>query len=437
MNAWTLLTDDARERATFASLAATLALPCTSAGPKNRLRSVTRIATPHGVYFLKTFVRTQWQNRVRFLATAPRARDDAERERRVADALRAAGHRAPRIVAHGRRGAFAFLLCAELPGTALRERLRIAIDAALLRAVARHCGELLAAGFWLPDLSAEHVFVHGGELAVLDLHNGRLARVGPAPRWLLARVLRRFRRSVLDLGVPRAPALRFAARLLHAARCRDVRAVLRAQPPWATAARYDAPGKSAAYAERSPARSAREQALLRRVWPGRRGESVLDLPCGAGRLLPLLRDELGHRVVHADGSLAMLREARARAPRPAPAVLGNALALPFADGAVDGVVMFRFLHHLPRDAAWQALAEACRVARRFVVVSFFHPCSAHGASRLVSAWLGAPPTRFSTTLGALRAHAAKHGFALAAAAAERAFVRDLWLAAFERESTAT
>ena len=39
-DAWTLLTEDARERATFASLAATLALPATPAGPPNRLRDV-------------------------------------------------------------------------------------------------------------------------------------------------------------------------------------------------------------------------------------------------------------------------------------------------------------------------------------------------------------------------------------------------------------
>ncbi len=423
---WTLVTDDARERATFASLAATLALPSTPAGPKNRHRAVAR------VYFLKTFARTQWQNRLRFRRTDPRARDDAEREARVTAALHAAGQRAPRIVAGGRRGAASFHLCASLPGASLRDCLLRGADAALLRAVASHCGRLLAQGFWLPDLSADHVFVHGDELAVLDLHNGQLAAAGPAPAWLLRRVLRRFRRSVLDLGLPRGTATRFAARLLRAAGCRAVRALLRREPPWATAARYDAPGKSTAYAERNPARGQRELALLRRVWPGRRGEAVLDLPCGAGRLLPLLRDELGHRVQHADGSLAMLREARARHRPAAAAALGDALAMPFADGAVDGVVMFRFLHHLPRDAALRAFDEACRVARRFVVVSFFHPCSMHHLVRCVRGWFGEPPTRFALPLAALRRRARAHGLALAHHAAERPYAKDLWLAAFVR-----
>lgn len=429
---WTLETEDARERTTFVSLPATLALPSAPAAPPNRLRAVTRIPTPHGVYFLKTFTRTQWQNRVRFALTSPRAADDADRERQVTRALRAQGFDAPRPVAYGTRGAMAFHLCAALPGISLRDQLRIGAPPECLRAVAEHCGRLLAAGFWLPDLSADHVFVHGDRLAVLDLHNGRLAAPGPAPRWLLQRVLRRWRRSVLDLGLPLPVALRFAARLLRRAGCRQARSLLQRQPPWATAARYDAPGKSTAYAERNPARTARELALLRAVWPGRPGESVLDLPCGAGRLLPLLRDELGHRVVQADGSLAMLQQARSRALPPVPGALGNALAMPFADGAVDGVVMFRFLHHLPPDAAARALAEACRVARRFVVVSFFHPCSVHQLTRAWRRWCGASPTRFAMDLRTLRRRLAGAGFRLAGHRAELPYAKDLWLAAFVR-----
>lgn len=430
---WTLLSDEARERATFASLAATLALPSTPAGPKNRLRSVRRIDTPHGVYFLKTFTRTQWQNRLRFLLTAPRADDDAERELRMTQALRAAGHFTPRPVAHGRAGAASYYLCAALPGTALRERLRHRVDPQLLRGIATYFGQTLRAGFRLPDLSAEHVFVDDeDDLYLLDLHNGGLAAPGPTPHWLLRRVLRRCRRSVQDLVLPRPMVLRGAVRLLRAAGCRHVRALLQAQPPWATAARYDAPGKSLAYAERNPARTARELQLLRSVWPGRPGESVLDLPCGAGRLLPLLRDELGHRVVQADGSLAMLQQARTRATPPVPAALGNALAMPFADRAVDGVVMFRFLHHLPREVALAALAEACRVAKRFVVVSFFHPCSVHHAQRLLKSFGGTPRTRFTLTLGTLATAAHRHGFVRRATTAQWRYVNDLWLAAFER-----
>lgn len=439
---WQLLTDDAQERTLFASLAATLALPATAAAPPNRLRHVLRLATPHGVYYLKTFTATQWQNRLRFLCTQPRARDDAERELRVTTALRAAGFAAPRPIAYGRRGAAAFYLCAELPGRSLRACYEAgACDRPFVRAMARHCGRLLAAGFALPDLSCDHVFATSCTAdvgpAVFDLHNGGLVRPGSAAPSLLQRVLRRCARSVRGIGVPRGLALCFALQLLRAAGADRAtrRRLLRTAPPWATAVRYEAAGKSEVYADRNPRRAAREAELLAAVWPGRAGESVLDLPCGAGRLLPLLRDRFGHRVVQADGALAMLRTADERG-RGSDRVQADALAMPFADGAFDGVVVFRFLHHLPPEAQRLVVAEACRVAGRFVVVSFFHPCSAHHLQRVLRGWLGAPRTRFAVSLGRLADWFAEHGYELRSHRAEAPYRRDLWLAAFERRTPA-
>ena len=110
----------------------------------------------------------------------------------------------------------------------------------------------------------------------------------------------------------------------------------------------------------------------------------------------------------------------------------DALQMPFCDRAFDGVVMFRFLHHLPAGASDRAIAEACRVARRFVVVSFFHPCSLHHAQRLLRRLGGTADTRFTRRLGNVRAAFARAGFRLVAHAAQLPFARDLWLASFER-----
>lgn len=434
---WQLETNDATERRLFATLDATLALPSTGAGPRNRNRHVVRIDTAAGVFFLKTFERTQPKNRLRFLVTAPRANDDAEREARVATALHDAGFGAPRPVARGRRGAASFLLLAAVPGRACEELVHDAsFDASLARRVAEHCGRLLAAGFWLPDLGADHVFVDraagGLSLSVIDLHNGRIARRGPPPHRVARRVLRRFARSLQHAPWPFRRTLTFAVRLLRAAELRGdaVRRVLASLPPVATAARYEVAGKSHAYAERNPQRTRRELTLLRRVWPGRSGETVLDLPCGAGRLLPMLR-ELGHRVVGADGAFAMLQQTRARTGD-TEVVRADALAIPFGNGVVDGVVMFRFLHHLAPDARRRAIAEACRTARRFVVASFFHPCSAHHLQRRLRQLGGATPTRFAVTLRGIVREFASHGFELHAKAADLPFARDLWVASFVR-----
>ncbi|MBL8724888.1 MAG: methyltransferase domain-containing protein [Planctomycetes bacterium] len=436
---WQLLGDRSVERTRFADLATTLQQPASAAGPANRFRSVRCIATAEGTWFCKQFATTQWRNRWRFRCTRPFARCDAERELRMAQALLRAGIPAPEPVAFGRAGRASYFVCRALPGQSLATRLASAPPpAALCRAVAEFCGAVLRQGFWLPDLSAEHVFVTGQPerpFALLDLHNGRLAPAGRPPRWLLRRVLRHFARSVRGLPVAWAGALRFAARLLRAAGARDAtRHLLRSLPPFHTAARYGRPGKSRAYAERNPARTARELRLLERIWPGQAGERVLDLPCGAGRLWPLLR-RLGHPLLAGDAAPAMLQEARAQHADAPPLFAADATAMPLAARAVAGVVLFRFLHHLPPAARNHAIAEACRLADRFVVVSFFHPCSAHALRRRFGELRGRPRTRHAIRLGELRAQFAQHGFQRLAHTADLAYVRDLWVAAFERTPT--
>jgi len=114
---------------------------------------------------------------------------------------------------------------------------------------------------------------------------------------------------------------------------------------------------------------------------------VLDVPAGAGRFFPLLR-ERAREVVGADISAEMLQRARAAELAPpsgavepqAPGAAGTGpalveadlLALPFAEGSFDAVVCIRFLHHLPSGRLRVAgLRELARVSSRYVVVSFF------------------------------------------------------------------
>lgn len=434
---WELCSDDPLERARFADLHRTLAAGGVPAAPPNRHRHVRRLELDGRVWFIKVFERRLWKNRLRQAMTEPRAHSDAERELRMTQALARAGFAVPTPVAAGSDGQRSVYVCRRLPGRSVLECLRAgAVSQGLAQRVARHCGILLAAGFRLPDLSAEHVFVDGPSGAerfgVLDLHNGGTSRPGPAPRKLLRRVLRHWLRSLRGEAIGFRPALRFAVRLLRSAGRPDLtRSLLAGLPPLATQQRYEKPGKSGEYARRNPQRDRAEQQLLAQVWPGRAGESVLDLPCGTGRLLPLLRERFGHRVLHADGALAMLRQARQL--HGIGGAVGDALAMPFAPGAVDGVVMFRFLHHLRPAQQQAAVAEACRVARRFVVVSFFHPCSLHHGQRLLQHALGRPLGRHAIGLGRLRQWFAALGFAEHRHAAQAPFVRDLWLASFVRE----
>jgi len=104
---------------------------------------------------------------------------------------------------------------------------------------------------------------------------------------------------------------------------------------------------------------------------------VLDLPCGAGRLTPLLVD-MGYKVISADSSAHMVRlagQASLRNGLPLAAadfIVASVLATPFSDGEFDAVVCNRLFHHFREsEIRRQALRELKRICRGPIVVSFF------------------------------------------------------------------
>jgi SAM-dependent methyltransferase len=428
---WTLLDAEPDERARFATLALALAHASVPAGPANRLREVRRLSADGATWYLKVFHRTQWKNALALRWSRPRARHEGEREAAMARALVGAGFAAPRIVAVGQQGPRSYVLCAALPGNSLREVLGKETSPALLLAAARHAGVAVGAGFRLPDLSADHLFVAGAgatpHFALLDLHNATLGE--PSIR-TLRRALRHSARSLRGLPITRCIALRAALVFLRAAgRQKLARRLLAALPPWDTHARYDVAGKSAAYHARNPARTARELALLAQVWPGQPGERVLDSPCGAGRLAAFLTAR-GHLTIGSDRARAMLRQPDHHRRR----VCADAAALPFADGSCDGVVVFRFLHHLGRAGARAVVIEAARVSTHWLVLSVFHPWSAHGlVRRMRRALARRGPTRWSLAPRTLSRWLASQGFTLQRAAREGA-LRELCVLSYRRDA---
>jgi ubiquinone/menaquinone biosynthesis C-methylase UbiE len=96
---------------------------------------------------------------------------------------------------------------------------------------------------------------------------------------------------------------------------------------------------------------------------------TLDVACGTGFLTRHLRGE----VTGLDQSERMLEIAREQVPHGA-FLRGDALELPFPDGAFDRVVTGHFYGHLDPQERSRFLAEAARVAPELVVVdSHFQP----------------------------------------------------------------
>jgi len=124
-------------------------------------------------------------------------------------------------------------------------------------------------------------------------------------------------------------------------------------------------------------RHLREEACIAKGLAGvPEGSRVLDLPCGAGRMYPLLK-RLGYRVVEADASPSMLDYARQNASKlpqneSDEFVLADAFHTPFQNFQFDAVVCNRLIHHFPEpQVRQQLLQELGRIAKGPIVISFF------------------------------------------------------------------
>jgi ubiquinone/menaquinone biosynthesis C-methylase UbiE len=102
------------------------------------------------------------------------------------------------------------------------------------------------------------------------------------------------------------------------------------------------------------------------------GSSILDLPLGTGRFLPLYKPG-NHRVLGLDISLDMLQQARDKLQenvrQPAMA-MGDGENIPLKDLSVDYVVCIRLLNWLTHEAMKKVIAECDRVARKGMVIGF-------------------------------------------------------------------
>ena len=115
--------------------------------------------------------------------------------------------------------------------------------------------------------------------------------------------------------------------------------------------------------------------------------TVLDLPCGTGRLLPAL-GAAGYRTLGADVSRPMLAARKRRGP--AGLFQADGARLPLRSASVDAVVSLRFLFHWrerPRRVAF--LSEMGRVSAGAVIVQVRYRWNAKHLGRWLRSRVGA------------------------------------------------
>jgi ubiquinone/menaquinone biosynthesis C-methylase UbiE len=104
-----------------------------------------------------------------------------------------------------------------------------------------------------------------------------------------------------------------------------------------------------------------EEEMVRRYLPPQ--SRLLDAGCGTGRA-GLALEKMGYRVTGVDLSLSMLAGGRALSAQ-SKLSAANLLALPFADGSFEAVIMFfGALQHIPGGTRRrQAIAEMARLVQ--------------------------------------------------------------------------
>ncbi len=162
------------------------------------------------------------------------------------------------------------------------------------------------------------------------------------------------------------------------------------------------------------------------------GERVLDVGCGTGTFLKLLRVEDPESLRGADSNVSldligidvsedMLREARKNASGIS-LRCADASALPFANESFDAVVSILALHHMSEAVKKQAIGEATRVLKkdgRLIILDLFRPKSRWGSS--FRFWFNLHSfTRGNWEL--ILSELAQKGFTLAKEGAVRGFV---------------
>lgn len=163
---------------------------------------------------------------------------------------------------------------------------------------------------------------------------------------------------------------------------------------------------------------------------------VMDLPCGGGRVFLHLAS-CGYKVKAGDLSPEMIKIAQRNAEEAGLNLTvdhADVESLQYADKSIDAIVCFRLFQHFPTATIRQrAVTEMCRVAKQYVVMSYFSPYSYTQAKLILREKLGGRKLRkYPTSLKEVESYFANSGYRLVKDFAELNLIKTMHLAVFER-----
>lgn len=168
--------------------------------------------------------------------------------------------------------------------------------------------------------------------------------------------------------------------------------------------------------------------------------SFLDAPCGAGRAMILLQ-RLGYKTAGVDlgdGAIAVAEREMIKRGMDPDIKKANLVDLPFAENSFDAVLCFRFFHHLANpEIRERIVAELCRVADKYVLISYFSPFSVTSIKRVAKKKLwNETSSQFATSLAEVEGYFSHVGFELLKDYPQRQFFHTLHLAVFGKNKRA-
>ena len=193
------------------------------------------------------------------------------------------------------------------------------------------------------------------------------------------------------------------------------------------------------YTQRRPAKHQTEMNMVSAAvhkLPNDEVKTFLDVPCGVGRI-SLWLGQKGFSITAGDlgeAALELTKKLMTDAGIAADISVQDIFAMTYDDRSFDATICFRLLHHFsePEDQA-AIIAELCRCAKKYVLISYLSPYSVTSIRRKARKLITAKPVKQNPTApGQLKNMFSTSGFELFNSVKRSGVLHSLQLSTFVR-----